>query len=134
MSDELCFIDGCSWSVNNTFLFPAILSKVDSNNKPVYTMGRYALGVFHYIVSEYNKLVKLSKPQNSVELSYSDIQDKFNVEKKTAITVIKKLLEVGLIIKVKKNTGRSKSRYKPNVELINNLLKEYIEKNQTDML
>lgn len=134
MSDELCFIDGCSWSVNNTFLFPAILSKVDSNNKPVYTMGRYALGVFHYIVSEYNKLVKLSKPQNSVELSYSDIQDKFNVEKKTAITVIKKLLEVGLIIKVKKNTGRSKSRYKPNVELINNLLKEYIEKNQIDML
>lgn len=134
MSDELCFMDGCSWSVNNTFLFPAILSKVDSNNKPVYTMGRYALGVFHYIVSEYNKLVKLSKPQNSVELSYSDIQDKFNVEKKTAITVIKKLLEVGLIIKVKKNTGRSKSRYKPNVELINNLLKEYIEKNQTDML
>lgn len=132
MSDELCFIDGCSWSVNNTFLFPAILSKVDSNNKPVYTMGRYALGVFHYIVSEYNKLVKLSKPQNFVELSYSDIQDKLNVEKVTAVSVIKQLLAHKLIIRIQKSTGRSKSQYKPNVELINSLMQEYIEKNPAD--
>lgn len=133
MSDELCFMDGCSWSVNNTFLLPAIVSKVDADNRAVYSIGMYGLAVFYYIVSEYNKLVKLGKPQKAVVFSYSDIQCKLNVKKDTAVSVIKKLLADKLIIRMQKSTGRSKSQYKPNVELINRLMQEYIENNPADV-
>lgn len=121
-NDEVVFDGRGHWGKMNSYFDLAIVSQ--------YKIGGFPLAILHYIVAEYNR-IKYSSTSGEIALSLSDIADKANVGIDTARQAINTLLRESLIVRETRK-GRVKSRYKPNVELLNNVVDEYLDKNPDD--
>ena len=121
-NDEVVFGDRGHWGKMNSYFDLAIVSQ--------YKIGGFPLAILHYIVAEYNR-IKYSGASDEIALSLGDIADKANVGIDTAKQAINTLLGNSFIVRERRK-GRVKSRYKPNVELINTVLDDYLNYNPRD--
>lgn len=122
--NKLIYTDRAKWSKRVTCLAPAIVSE--------YKLGGFQLAILDYIISEYNRQIYTLEKNVGVALSYEDVCRKLNVERDTAKYSMQSLLQKELIIKTGDRKGRAKTTYKPNIELLNKLLDEYLKYNIED--
>lgn len=120
--NELIFCNRGKNSYINTHLYCAIQYN--------YHLGGNHYAVLLFIILAYNRKVFSKEKETSVSLSYDDLQQYLGCNKRTSRNVIKELLKLELIIcdNIDNREGRSKYKYKPNVELINKISSDYLEK------
>lgn len=118
--NKAVFNENSKWSKINTCLMYAITRE--------YLLGSCQFTLLIHIITEYDRQVlTYCKGEIGVSLSYDDIAKKLNTSKDTAKQAAKKLIDLDLIKRINDRAGRAKYKYIPNVQLLKELMNNYLK-------
>ena len=127
INEPCIFEEKGKWTKHNIYLTMAIIAE--------YKLGGIALAILDYIIETYNqkKFTSLEKDA-SCSVSQTDLSKKLQTSPNVVYRAIKSLQDNKLIKITNKESraGRGEYLYKPNIHLLNSILKEYLKMNPDD--